>query len=152
MDYEVAKASRDQMPGVAGVFTASRLHALPYLPKLHTPAEDIEYLTNVVFPQNDIRVARQRDSSEILGFIAFTPEWVNHLYLLPQARRNGIGRRLLSLAKEHALTLDLWTFQRNSAARQFYERNGFKVVRRTDGSENEEREPDVQLRWIASST
>jgi hypothetical protein len=50
----------------------------------------------------------------------------------------------------------LWTFQRNALARRFYEKEGFVAVRETDGSGNEEREPDVLYLWkravVASAT
>jgi hypothetical protein len=50
----------------------------------------------------------------------------------------------------------LWTFQRNAPARRFYEKEGFVAVRETDGSGNEEREPDVLYLWkravVASAT
>ena len=42
--------------------------------------------------------------------------------------------------------LVLRTFQRNAAARAFYEAHGFHAVGCTDGC-NEEREPDVQYVW-----
>jgi hypothetical protein len=42
----------------------------------------------------------------------------------------------------------LWTFRRNEDARRFYERLGFCVVELTDGSGNEEREPDVLYAWV----
>jgi hypothetical protein len=41
----------------------------------------------------------------------------------------------------------LWTFQVNGPARRFYERHGFVEVAQTDGSGNEEAEPDVRLEW-----
>jgi hypothetical protein len=47
----------------------------------------------------------------------------------------------------HPAGLELWVFQRNDAAREFYARHGFIELRRTDGSGNEEREPDVRLAW-----
>ena len=42
--------------------------------------------------------------------------------------------------------LELWTFQRNSNARVFYETQGFRPVEYTDGR-NEENEPDVKYEW-----
>ncbi len=42
---------------------------------------------------------------------------------------------------------DLWVFQRNIRARDFYARNGCIEVLRTDGIDNEEHEPDMPLRW-----
>jgi hypothetical protein len=47
--------------------------------------------------------------------------------------------------------LTLWTFQRNTAARAFYERRGFTAVELTDGSSNEESEPDVRYVWTATA-
>lgn len=38
-------------------------------------------------------------------------------------------------------------FARNEAALDFYARHGFEVAERTAGSANEEREPDVRMRW-----
>ena len=43
--------------------------------------------------------------------------------------------------------LGLWTFQVNSAAVRFYRRHGFRETLRTDGSHNEEQEPDVRMEW-----
>ena len=42
---------------------------------------------------------------------------------------------------------DLWVFQRNIRALDFYARYGCIEVRRTDGIDDEEHEPDVLLRW-----
>jgi GNAT superfamily N-acetyltransferase len=72
--------------------------------------------------------------------------------LVPRGAAHGaagaLGRRLLDLAKERADgLLELWTFQVNAPARRFYERNGFVAVELTDGTGNEEREPDMRYRW-----
>jgi hypothetical protein len=44
--------------------------------------------------------------------------------------------------------LRLWAFQRNVQALRFYAARGFRVIERTDGSRNEEREPDALLEWL----
>jgi hypothetical protein len=38
-------------------------------------------------------------------------------------------------------------FQRNAAARRFYEARGLELVALGDGSENEEGEPDALYEW-----
>jgi hypothetical protein len=43
--------------------------------------------------------------------------------------------------------LGLWTFQVNAPAIRFYLRHGFRIIRRTDGAGNEEREPDLRMEW-----
>lgn len=73
---------------------------------------------------------------------------VEQLYSLPQCQRRGIGGRLLAFAKARSPSgLTLWVFQQNEAARDFYAAHGFVPERFTDGTDNEEHEPDVLLCW-----
>ncbi len=46
--------------------------------------------------------------------------------------------------------LNLFTFQRNTAARAFYERHGFRLVDLSDGTRKEEGEPDAHYAWRRS--
>jgi len=69
------------------------------------------------------------------------------LYILPHRQRQGVGRALIKIAQAASPVLMLWTFQRNAPARRFYATHGFVAIRETDGSRNEEREPDVLYRW-----
>jgi ribosomal protein S18 acetylase RimI-like enzyme len=41
----------------------------------------------------------------------------------------------------------LYTFQANHAAIRFYERHGFRPIRFGDGTDNEEKAPDVLMEW-----
>lgn len=43
--------------------------------------------------------------------------------------------------------MSLHVFAKNEGARHFYERLGFTAVEESDGSRNEEREPDVRYEW-----
>jgi hypothetical protein len=38
----------------------------------------------------------------------------------------------------------------NAPARRFYQSRGFVLVEQTDGSRNEEQEPDARYRWAVS--
>ena len=74
--------------------------------------------------------------------------WIEQLYLSPAWIGRGIGTRLLELARtELPPPIRLYTFQRNERARDFYERRGFKSIRFSDGSSNEEKCPDVLYEW-----
>jgi len=85
----------------------------------------------------------------MLGFIALHEVGVEQLYLAPACYRQGIGTALLALAKHHSPRgLRLFCFQRNSRARAFYEANDFTAVRFSDGSNTEEREPDIEYVWV----
>lgn len=144
----ISKASIEDAAEIARVFRQSFRAALPFLPELHTPEEDLQYFSEKVLPNNEVYVGRDADQ-RIVGFIAFDDEWVNHLYLLPDKLRQGIGEKLLKKAQVNRARLQLWAFQKNLRARQFYEKHGFVIVRFTDGADNEEREPDVLMEWIS---
>ncbi|HEY6431317.1 MAG TPA: GNAT family N-acetyltransferase, partial [Acetobacteraceae bacterium] len=60
----------------------------------------------------------------------------------------GIGTALLAQAMAAHSPLRLWVFQRNAPALRFYAARGFRLVGQTDGSRNEEREPDALLEWV----
>ena len=145
----IEPAVGNQAAECAAVLRASRRHSLPYLPDLHTADEDVQFLRNRVFGVDKIFVALDEDR-RVIGFIAFGEGWVNHLYVLPEFHRLGIGGRLLEKARQEWPHLKLWTFERNHIALQFYEKQGFWVVKRTDGTGNEEKEPDLQLQWQRS--
>jgi GNAT superfamily N-acetyltransferase len=81
------------------------------------------------------------------GIIAFRSDWIDQLYVLPEAQGQGVGTALLKVAQGTFGRLQLWTFQRNIRARRFYEARGFVLVRETDGARNEEREPDALYFW-----
>ncbi len=87
------------------------------------------------------------DNHELVGIIAFREGWIDQLYVLPSSQGRGVGTALLQIAKSRSPGLSLWTFQRNSNARRFYERRGFTLLKETDGSRNEEKEPDALYFW-----
>ncbi|TVZ63128.1 ribosomal protein S18 acetylase RimI-like enzyme [Rhizobium mongolense USDA 1844] len=117
---------------------------LPWLAGLHTPAEDRAYFRQRVFSECEVWGALDE---EIVGLIAFRTDWIDQLYVLPFWQGQGAGEALLQVAKGAASSLQLWTFQKNTLARRFYEKRGFVLVNETDGSDNEEREPDALYRW-----
>lgn len=121
---------------------------MPWLPpRRRTDAEVERWVREVVLDEADVWVAVDPGGA-VLGYAAVEGEWLEHLYLLPGARRRGIGSLLLARAKTHRPDrLDLHVFQRNTDARAFYARHGFTEVDRSDGSRNMEREPDMTLRW-----
>ena len=135
------------MGAAAKLHRASFDERLPWLAGLHTPEEDENFWSGHVFPTCQIWGAEH--DGDLVGVIAFREGWVDQLYVLPDAQRRGTGTRLLDLAKSAYPQLHLWTFQRNLPARRFYTAHGFAIVEETDGSRNEEKEPDVLYRWEA---
>ncbi len=135
----------DDMDAAARVHRAAFDHALPWLAGLHTPQEDCGFYREHVF--KDCELWGAFDGAALTGLIAFRGDWIDQLYVVPQGQRHGTGSRLLHRAKDAFPQLHLWTFQRNQAARRFYESRGFVLLRETDGAGNEEREPDALYLW-----
>ena len=134
---------------VAAVARVSRQYFLPYLPDLHTLEGDRKFFRNRVFSECQVWV--YEDEREIVGFCAFREGWIDHLYLLPAHVGNKLGESLVKKAKESHPFLQLMVFQQNTRAISFYERNGFRKVRETDGSECEEKLPDALYEWSGHS-
>jgi GNAT superfamily N-acetyltransferase len=118
---------------------------MPWLTGLHTLDEDHWFYRERVFPT--CRVWGRLDDDVLSGIIAFRDGWIEQLYVRPAAQGRGIGTELLDIAKGASERLELWTFQRNAPARRFYEARGFMLAEETDGTRNEEKEPDVRYVW-----
>ncbi|NKN38325.1 GNAT family N-acetyltransferase [Agrobacterium sp. a22-2] len=137
---DVRTAQAADVDAIADVFTRSH-GLLAFLPKLHSPEEDRDFIATQVIGRLSVLVACR--GPRIVGFIAFGNGWIEHLYVDPEQTGRGIGTRLLAAAIGQEKTLHLWAFEKNLQARRFYEHHGFAEVRRTDGRDNEEKEPDI---------
>jgi len=135
----------DDMDRAALVHRAAFDQALPTLAGRHTPDEDRWFYRERMFPTRQLWGAF--DTSDMVGVIAFGDGWIDQLYVHPSAQRRGFGGRLLRVAQREFDLIQLWTFQRNGAARRFYEARGFVLVTETSGARNAEREPDALYRW-----
>ena len=129
---------------VADVFLAARA-AMTYLPDLHTDDETRAFFATVVA---GAEVWVVDADGAVAAFAALGRDELEHLYVHPRLQGRGLGTALLDVAKERRPGgLALWVFQPNEGARRFYERQGFGLVRLTDGSGNEERVPDARYAW-----
>jgi putative acetyltransferase len=135
----------EDMDRAAAVHRASFDHALPTLAGFHTSEGVRWFFKERIFAS--CQVWGSFDNEELVGIIAFREGWIEQLYVLPSSQGRGIGTALLAIAQSRFPFLSLWTFQRNAAARRFYERHGFILIEETDGSRNMEKEPDALYRW-----
>jgi GNAT superfamily N-acetyltransferase len=136
------------MDAAARVLRTAFDHALPALAGLHTPKEDRWFLRQRVFRTCEVWGAF--DNAVMVGMLAFRADWIDQLYVLPEAQGRDVGTELLQVAQRRFDRLHLWTFQRNARARRFYEARCFALVQETDGAANEEKEPDALYRWTRS--
>jgi len=145
-DFNIRPARVDDAVAIAQIHIDARRVAMPWLPVLHTFEDTVQFFGNFVIANQIVRVAEVEGA--VVGFIAIEGAFVDHLYVGPAHQSAGIGDALLKLAKETRPDgLKLWTFERNTKARKFYEKRGFVAIEFTDGSRNEERTPDVLYEW-----
>jgi GNAT superfamily N-acetyltransferase len=133
-------------PAIAEIHLQSRRAAMPWLPVVHTDEETHAWVADVMLKHHEVWVSEA--DGAVIGYAALAPGWLEHLYIHPGRQGEGIGRRLLDLAKERQPEeLQLWAFAKNTHARRFYEAAGFVLIEETDGAGNEEREPDARYLW-----
>lgn len=134
--------------GRVGTILSAWIDETPWMPRVHTRAEDIAHA--------DMMVARGwvtvSENETITGFLARNVDDIHALYIAPTARGQGIGSQLLGDAMLHEDKLTLWTFQANTRAQTFYKRHGFSEVDRTDGAANDEGLPDIRYQWQRTPT
>ena len=141
----IRPATPQDVEAVARLFRVVRTACLPYLPDLHTPAAE-----SGVLPRPRVPWLHRLDSGRgahrrLLRLAARLGGPPLHP---PERHGQGLGTALLARAMAAHPHLRLWAFQRNVQALRFYAARGFRVIERTDGSRNEEREPDALLEWL----
>ena len=130
---------------IAEVFIAS-FRGLTFLPTIHTDDQIRTWIRDQMVPSHEVWV--MDEAGTILGFAALSGDLLGHLYVRPDDQSRGIGAALLDVVKqERPSGFTFWVFQKNEGARRFYERHGCRLVELTDGSGNEEREPDALYEW-----
>ena len=109
------------------------------------PRDDhLRYFDDHVLAETRVHLALR--DGELAGFGAFTPASVMQLYVRVDSLGQGIGTRLLDLAKADSHgRLWLYTFVTNTNAQRFYERHGFDVVER--GFEPVMQLGDLRYEW-----
>ena len=145
-DFAVRRAAGPHAAAVAEVWLRSFSAALPGVRRAHTDDEVRAWIREVVVPGQETWVATVDGS--VVAMMTLDGDDLDQLYIHPSWQGRGIGGRLVDMAKGRSPSgLTLWTFQVNEPARRFYERHGFVAEEWTDGSRNEEREPDVRYVW-----
>jgi GNAT superfamily N-acetyltransferase/chorismate mutase len=143
-DVAIRRADQADAEAIAAVYLTSRRTAAMPAP-VHTDDAIRAWLDRRL--QDDEVWLAEADGS-VAAYIRLTEEWLDDLYVVPQRAGQGLGSALLDLAKQQRPGgFCLWVFEENQPARAFYRRHGLIELEHTDGSANEEREPDVRMAW-----
>jgi ribosomal protein S18 acetylase RimI-like enzyme len=144
MTFAVRRATLADAEDAAAVFSAA-FAGMTFVPKLHSDTEDGVFVRGLI-ADKETWVAVE--SGRIAGLAVHHDGWLEQLYVHPAHQGRGAGTTLLeTVRRAHRQGFQLWTFQANKGARRFYERHGFRLMRLTDGSGNEERTPDALYAW-----
>jgi len=141
---------------VTAMWRASRRAAFHYVPlhQAYTPDDDLRFFRDVIAAEYTVWLAEH--DRRIVGFMALNGApaadsgqvVLEQLFIAVDRQRQGVGTLLLTVAKQLAPRgLRLFTFQRNAAARAFYERHGFALLR-FGVSPAPESEPDIEYQWV----
>lgn len=91
--------------------------------------------------------------AHIVGFCVREEDNIGALYVARDARRLGVGKKLLDLAKENREWITVWAYELNTRARSFYRREGLvEVSRETEHYEDGVSLVDIEHRWIRPSS
>jgi chorismate mutase/GNAT superfamily N-acetyltransferase len=144
----VRPATLDDADALSDLFLEARAAAYPAIPRPVHPPDDVRRWWRTRFDAPACEVWAAEEDDRLVGLLLLEEDWVHSLYVAPGRTGEGVGAMLLDLAKSRRPRhLGLWVFESNQGARRFYARHGFVELRRTDGSENEERAPDIELAW-----
>lgn len=144
--FSIRKATPADADMIARLFIQTRTQCLPYLNWAYDEPFMVSLFASRIAEHEPFLVAEM--AGEIVGFIRFTADEVDDLYVLPTHHGRGIGKALLDVAKENAgPELRLWVFQANTQARAFYASQGFTMEYETEGQDNMEKCPDARYVW-----
>ncbi|WP_299057645.1 GNAT family N-acetyltransferase [uncultured Nocardioides sp.] len=136
------------LPALAEVFLASRAAAAPAMPPV--PAAAVPHVRRDIaswdLDRREVWVAVE--GQDVVGFAAVVDDWLEALYVAPDAQRAGVGSMLLEVVTAlRPRGFCLWVFTDNAPARAFYAAHGLLELEHTDGSANPERTPDLRMVW-----
>ena len=142
----VRPATNSDAQAIASLWIRSRQASIPAIPEpIHSDGEIHRWVSDVLLPGGGTWLVE--DDDELIGMMTLREGWIDQLYVDPKYVGQGRGSSLMAHAKLlRPEGLNLWTFQSNVRARQFYETHGFRPVSETTG-DNEEGAPDVHYRW-----
>jgi GNAT superfamily N-acetyltransferase len=141
----IRQAEAGDAEAIARIFRESRAEAMPWLPVLHDPDDELEHFRGRI-DSDDVLVAERGD--EVAGFAIVHGDELDALYVAPEHQRGGVGAGLFRHVQQlRPERFGFWVFRDNARARRFYESLGAYALYETDGAGNEERTPDVRYEW-----
>ena len=129
------------LTALCALWLQGTLQAHPFIPASYWE-ENLE-LVRSQLPQAQVFVWEQQGVPK--AFLGLTDSYIAGLFVSSECRSQGVGSRLLDLAKALCPQLSLNVYQRNTRAVRFYEREGF--YRAASGTDPNTGQVEFTMQW-----
>jgi len=117
---------------------------------VHSPEDVTRWMETGLIPNCDVWLAEI--DAQVLALLVIDEDWIDQLYVLPEAAGLGIGSRLIDVAKEQRPGgLQLRASTTNPGAQRFYERHGFVLAERSGGDSAGAKQGDLRYTWAGAT-
>lgn len=123
-DCSIRPLAAGDLDDVIGIWLEGNKQAHPFVDASYW--EGNAAAVREALPQADVFVCER--AGEVLGFIGLSGHHIEGLFVRNSARSQGVGTRLLDLAKSRQDRLTLCVYAQNERAAKFYLREGFAVA------------------------
>lgn len=139
---------RDYRPGdleaVADILRSATRLAYSFMAWTHSDDSYADFIAATLETWDAVRVAEAGGNP--VGFACLEGDLLDQLFVLPSWQGQGVGSLLLDDIKRlRPKGFRLYTFEKNLAARAFYEKRG--LVETGRGFSEQEQEADIAYRW-----
>jgi GNAT superfamily N-acetyltransferase len=116
---------------------------------VHSDEDVARWMETSLIPHCDVWLAESGDQT--LALLVLDEDWIDQLYVRPDAAGLGFGSRLIDVAKElRPAGLQLRTSATNPGAQRFYERHGFVLAERSVEDANNVKQPELRYTWAGA--
>ncbi|MDD6088005.1 MAG: GNAT family N-acetyltransferase [Desulfovibrionaceae bacterium] len=117
----------DDLPRLLELWLQGSLNAHPFIPAEHWKAMSRDMQTGFL-ELCDILVYTDEYPDSPEAFLSIIDGFIAGLFVSKSHQCQGIGSRLLRIAKRMHEHLELTVYQKNTGAVRFYQKNGFRIA------------------------
>lgn len=123
----IRKHKEQDLEQILNVWYQSSTQAHPFLSA--TFVEKVKSdMTNLYIPNSETWVFEV--DNLVVGFISMLGNEIGGLFVLPNNHSKGIGTKLVDFIKKEHTELEVEVFEKNNIGRAFYDKYGFKRIKK----------------------